>query len=289
MQQAIAADLGPMPAPAQRLEMLANLTPRARRLLALDDLADGLDMSRLAFTLGWLDIKLRYRGSILGPFWLTLSTGIMILAMGVLYSQLFHMQLQSYMPYLALSIVLWNTMGGVVQDACVCFTGAEGTIRATRLPFTIYASRAVIRNALVLAHNVIVIVAVIAYFDVWPGWTALVTLPGLAFWLVDSFAACLLLGTFCARFRDIPPIVGSVMQIAFFLTPIIWQPELIGDDAKWLLLNPFYPLIALVRDPLLNQAPSVLIWLSAIIWSGLLCIAAGLVFARLRGRLAFWV
>lgn len=275
--------------PGQSLEMLANPTSRERFALAAADFRDGLWMSRLAATLGWLDIKLRYRGSVLGPFWLTLSTGIMILAMGVLYSQLFHMQLQDYMPYLALSIVLWNTIGGIVGDACACFTSAEGTIRSTRLPFTVYATRAVIRNALVLAHNVLVIIAVIAFFDVWPGWNALATLPGLALWLLDSVAACLLLGTFCARFRDIPPIIGSIMQIAFFLTPIIWRPELIGTGIRYLLFNPFYPLIAVVRDPLLDVVPSGQVWGSALAWSGLLCLAAALVFARLRGRLSFWV
>jgi len=258
-------------------------------VLALNDLAECARLYRLASTLGWLDIKLRYRGSILGPFWLTLSTGVMILAMGLLYSRLFHMSLQDYMPYLALSIVLWNTIAAMVSEACICFTGAEGTIRATRLPFTIYAARAVVRNALVLAHNAVVIVLVIAVYDVWPGWGALAALPGLAVWIVDGVAACLLLGTFCARFRDIPPIVGSIMQIAFFLTPIIWRPELIGDAVAWLVLNPFYPLVAIVRDPLLDNVPGPLIWLAAVAWSGLLVVAAGLVFARLRGRLAFWV
>ena len=271
------------------LELLANLTPDARRAIAMQDLREGFALRRLAMTLGWLDIKLRYRGSVLGPFWLTLSTAIMVLAMGVLYSQLFHMELQNYMPYLALSLVLWNAMGGIVTDACVCFTSADSTIRSVRMPFTIYAARALVRNGLVLGHNVIVIVGVFAYFGTWPGVGALACLPGIALWVVDALAACLLLGAFCARFRDIPPIVASIMQIAFFLTPIIWRPELIGTKIKFLVLNPFYPMLAVVRDPLLNHPPGGLIWTSAVCWSVLLCAAAWLVFARVRGRLAFWV
>jgi lipopolysaccharide transport system permease protein len=271
------------------MELVPNLSPGARRTIALKDLREGLAMYRLSFTLGWLDIKLRYRGSVLGPFWLTLSTGIMVLSMGVLYSQLFHMELHDYMPYLALSLVLWNALSGIVSDACLCFTAAEGTIRSIRLPFSVYAARSVVRNGLVLAHNIIVIVAVFAWYDAWPGPVGLCSLVGLALWLVDAVFSCLLLGALCARFRDIPPIVGSIVQIAFFLTPIIWRPELIGPSAAWLVLNPFYPLLALVRDPLLNQMPSTEIWLAGFIWSGLLCAAAGLVFARVRARLAFWV
>ena len=271
------------------MELVPNLSAGARRRIARKDLRDGLAMSRLAFTLGWLDIKLRYRGSVLGPFWLTLSTGIMVLSMGVLYSQLFHMELHDYMPYLALSLVLWNALSGIVADACLCFTTAEGTIRSIRLPFTVYASRAVVRNVLVLAHNIIVIVGVFAWYDVWPGLAGLSALIGVALWFVDAIAACLLLGAVCARFRDIPPIVASIVQIAFFLTPIIWRPELIGAGARWLVLNPFYPLLALVRDPLLNQVPPTIVWVAGFVWSGVLCITAALLFARVRARLAFWV
>ena len=277
------------PVRALSIDLVANLSAGDRQRIAWADLRGGLAAYRLAVTLGWLDIKLRYRGSVLGPFWLTLSTAVMVLAMGVLYSQLFHMQLRDYMPYLALSLVLWNTLGAVVSDACVCFTAAEGTIRSIRMPFSIYAIRAVVRNGFVLLHNILVILGVFAYYDTWPGPAALFAVAGLVVWIADSVAACLLLGAFCARFRDIPPIVGSIMQIAFFLTPIIWRPELVGPDARYLVLNPFYPVLALVREPLLNQVPPPSVWLAAVIWSTAWCIAAWLLFTRVRGRLAFWV
>ena len=278
-----------MPVPEQGIDLRANLSGDERRRIAMTDIRDGLSAYRLACTLGWLDIKLRYRGSVLGPFWLTLSTAIMVLAMGLLYSELFHMEMQNYLPYLALSLVLWNTLGSIVSDACTCFTSAEGTIRSIRMPFTIYATRTVVRNMLVLLHTVVVIVGVFAWYQVWPGATALVCLPGMLLWAVDALAACLFLGAFCARFRDVAPIVGSIMQIAFFLTPIIWKPELIDGNAIYLVFNPFYPLLALVRDPLLGQVPSWDVWLAACVWSALLCSASWLLFARARGRLAFWV
>ena len=278
-----------LPARERGIDLLANVGAGARQRVAWQDVTEGLAAWRLAFTLGWLDIKLRYRGSILGPFWLTLSTAIMVLAMGVLYSQLFHMEVQKYLPYLALSLVLWNTLGGLVGDACTCFTSAEGSIRSLRMPFTIHATRAVVRNVLVLLHNVVVIVGVFAWFEIWPGATAFAALPGVALWVIDALAACLLLGAFCARFRDVAPIVGSIMQIAFFLTPIIWQPELITDNAQYLLLNPFYPLLALVRDPLLGVMPELGVWIAAAVWSAVLCLSAWALFARVRGRLAFWV
>ena len=272
------------------LLLRSDLTPGARQLQAIEDVTGGLKLWRLGLIQGWLDIRLRYRGSVLGPFWLTLSTAVMVAALGLLYSTLFKMNLHEYLPFLALSLVLWNFVNAMVGEACLCFTMAEGMIRSVRLPFTLHAWRTIVRNVLVLAHNVLVIVGVWAIFDTWPGWRAALAVPALLIWLLDSFAACLLLGTFCARFRDIPPIVASVMQIAFFVSPIIWKPELLqGESARWLPANPFFSLLEIVRAPLLGEVPSAITWASALGYSAALCIVAWLFFARVRGRLAFWV
>lgn len=268
----------------------SDLTWRARQHQAIADVTAGARLWRFAFTLGWFDIRLRYRGSVLGPFWLTLSTGVMVIALGILYSTLFKMQLHDYLPYLALSLVLWNTLGGLVSEACTCFLQAEGMIRSVRMPYVIYAERVLVRNLLVLAHNAVVIVCVYAWFDTWPGLSILGVVPGLMVWIVDGVAACLLLGALCARFRDIPPIVGSLMQIAFFVSPIIWKPELLTGASRELLpLNPFFSLLEIVRAPLLSSTADQVIWLSAIGYSAALVIAAWLVFVRVRSRLAFWV
>ena len=271
------------------MDVRADISPSMRHKVAVRDILGGLAQWKLTLTLGWLDIKLRYRGSILGPFWLTLSTAVMVIAMSILYSKLFRMDLQGYMPFLALSLVLWNAMSGLVGDACICFTSSEGTIRSIRMPFSIHAGRTVVRNAIILGHNIVVVVGVFAFFDAWPGPIVVQSLLGLCFWLVDSIAACLLLGAFCARFRDVGPIVASIMQIAFFLTPIIWRTELIGPNAAWLVLNPFYTLLVVVREPLLNLHPGIENWIALCLWSSVLCVAAWFLFARTRSRLAFWV
>ncbi len=262
----------------------------ARNRAAAHDVTEALRLWRLALRLGWLDIRMRYRGSVLGPFWLTLSTAVMVLALGILYSALFHMDVHDFLPFLALSLVLWNAgIAGIVTDACTCFLEAETTIRSMRMPFFLYPCRIVVRNLLALAHNVIVIIAVFAFYAVWPGWHALLAIPAILLWVIDGLAAGLLLGAFCARFRDIPPIVASVMQIAFFLSAIIWKPEQIGAAAAWLPFNPFFSLLDIARVPLLGGVAPLGVWAGALAYSLALCAVAWLLFARVRGRLAFWL
>ena len=275
--------------PETILDLTSDMSFATRNRLASKDLTDAVGLWRLGWTLGWFDIRLRYRGSMIGPFWLTLSTAVLVVALGVLYSTLFHMTLQNYLPFLAISQILWNFLSTVVADACVCFTSVEGVVRSVRMPFHLHALRTVVRNVLVLLHNVIVVIAVYAVFDMWPGWSVLLMLPAMAVWVIDSIAVCLLLGAFCARFRDVSPIVGSVMQIAFFISPVIWKPEQLGEGAVYLVFNPFYSLLEIMRGPLLNEPPSGLVWVSAILYSLLLCGLSWMFFIRARGRLAFWL
>lgn len=285
----ITVDRPAQPLISSHLDLQAVSTSRARDRLAMRDVADGIRLWRLALTLGWLDIKLRYRGSVLGPFWLTLSTAVMVGALGTVYGTLFAMNLREFLPFIAVSLVMWNAIGQLIGEACATFTQAEGTIRSVRMPFFLQAIRVVVRNVLVLAHNIVVFVIVFAIYGVLPGTEAFMALPGLLLWLVDAFACCLLLGTLCARFRDIPPIVGSIVTIAFYITPVVWKPEQLGARGWWLPLNPFDGLLEVVRGPLLSQAPSALAWGSALGFSILLWVAAWAVFARVRSRLAFWV
>ncbi len=279
----------PFPAASARLELTSQPGFSARSALAWQDIAEAATMWHLCWTLSWLDIKLRYRGSVLGPFWLTLSTALMIASMGFLYAELFGMDLHEYLPFLALSIVLWNFIGALVSDACVCFTSAEGTIRSVRMPYTLFAGRVVLRNLLVLAHNVVVVVAVDVLLRVSPGQTALLAIPAFILWLLVGVALSILLGALCARFRDIPPIVGSVMQMAFFVSAVIWRPEQLKSQEHLLAYNPFFTLLEIVRGPLLGTVPPVGVYLSAGLFSAAIFLAAWLMFARVRGRIAFWI
>lgn len=260
-----------------------------RNRLAAADIRDGLRLWRLAWALGWLDIRLRYRGSVLGPLWLTISTGVMVGSLGFLYSTLFSMELHDYLPYLALSLVLWAFMAATVSDACTSFTEAESVIRSMRMPLMVFAIRTVIRNIVILGHNIVVIAVVFVIFSRWPGAGAVFAIPGVMLWIINAIALNLMLGAFCARFRDILPIINSVMQIAFFLTPIIWKPAQLGASAWLLPLSPFFDLIEIVRAPLLGEGLPVMAWVGALAYSAMVCGIAWLFFARARGRVAFWL
>ena len=196
-------------------------------------------MWRLGVTLGWLDIRLRYRGSMLGPFWLTISTAVMVGSLGVLYATLFHMNLREYLPFIALSQVLWGFISGMIGDGCTCFTQAEGTIRSMRMPFFVHAVRCLVRNVLILAHNVVVIAVVSILLKINPGWGGFLAVPALALW-IDR------------RSLDLPAPGGGLRAIPGHSArslpaccrspsssrPSSGYPNSLAEHALYLLLNP---------------------------------------------------
>lgn len=256
---------------------------------AQDDIRQGFARWRLAWVLARSDITHRYRGSVLGPLWLTLSTAIMLVCLGFLYSKLFQMEIAVYLPWLAVSLIIWNIIAQVCSDACVTLTSAEGIIRQMPVPYTVQALRNVFRNMLVAAHNLPLIAVVFYTLDYGIGWSVFWIIPGFVLLCINAFWLSLFFGILCARFRDIPPIIASVVQIAFFMTPVIWKPELIREWAAWLPLNPFFSLMEVIRGPIVGTPASLLVWLAAIVYTALVWAVAQAFFTRFRGRIAFWV
>ena len=281
--------------------MSASSMPRPEHILSVDaanprhteramaDLRDGLSQWRLALALARLDLRNRYRGSVLGPLWMSLSTLIMLIGLGLLYGALFKFKLSNYLPHLAVSLIVWQWMAGFINDSCATLTSADGVIRQMRLPYTLHALRVAFRNTLVAAHSLPLIPIVFLIFGQVPGPEALLAIPGLVLIAINMLAGGLLLGMVCARFRDIPPIVANVVQLAFFVSPILWKPELLGDAMVWMAFNPFYALLETVRGPLREGGGPPLAWLAAIFYTTLHVVLAGFLFARFRSRIAFWV
>lgn len=275
-----------------RFALAADQGWRQRFGLVCQDIQDGAKLYKLIWALAFSDIKLRYRGSAIGPFWLTISTGVQIGAMSFIYADLFHTDLKTYLPFLCTSIIIWGYLSSMVTDGCTCFISSESLIKGTRMPFTVHAARSVIRNIIIFGHNLVVLAAVLIIMRVHQSFASLWVIPGFLLWLVDGLAIAFALGAICARFRDIPQIIGAFMQIAFFVTPIMWSADILKGYKQaeiFIYFNPFVYLLDVIRNPLLGQPLTMAEVSGALVISAVVVIGSFIVFARTRGRIAFWV
>ena len=257
--------------------------------LAIRDLIDGARLWYVWGALGWQDIRQRYRRSKIGAFWLTISMAVMIGALGGLYSGLFNADIAHYLPHVAVGFVIWGFVASVINEGCNAFIDGQGSIKQVRLPLSVYVYRVVWRNLIIFGHNCVIVAVVIVAFEIEPGWTALLAIPALLLLCLNGIWAGLLLGLLSARFRDVPQIITNAMQVIFFLTPIIWQPEFLPSRARVLTFNPFYHAIELLRAPLFGEVPPLRSWLAMLAVTVVGSAIALAMYARCRWRVPYWV
>lgn len=241
-------------------------------------------------TFAWNDIKVRYRRSRIGQFWITLSIAIFILGVGLFYSQVLNTPIEEYLPDLACGFILWNLMSGICLEGCQSYIESTPIIQQQKLPLIVFPIRVVARNSIIFMHNFIIIPVIWLFF----GYGSLVYLPfavaGLFLLLLSGVSVSLVMGMVAARFRDVPQICQSIMQVAFFMTPIIWQPGSVrGKGELVLFLNPFAYYLEIVRKPLLGQPVDVGYWAVALVLTAVLVVGSILFYARFRSRITYWL
>ena len=261
----------------------------AKGTTGISDISAALGSSRLVVLLAWQDIRQRYRRSVIGPFWIVLSNAILIATIGLLFGQLFQANTADFLPSLAIGMILWTFLSSSTLEGCASFISAEGIVKQLPVPLFVHVQRVVARNFIIFLHNAIIIPPVLLFTNISWSWAVLLVVPGLWFLVINLLWSALLLAVICTRFRDLPQVIGNVLQVAFYLTPIVWTTSLLRDK-QWLFdYNPFYHLIEIVRAPLLGNAPSLESWLANIAMAVFGWGLALALFTRYRGRIAYWL
>jgi lipopolysaccharide transport system permease protein len=177
-----------------------------------------------------------------------------------------------------------------VTEGCQAFISAEAMIKQMRLPFTAHACRTLWRNVIILGHNLVIVFLVLVVFGIGPSLQMLAALlAAIVVSVLNALWVALSLGLVCARYRDVPPIVGTLLQILFFLTPILWHPSLLPGRQRIVDWNPLHHFFEIIRAPLLGQMPSAISWAVVVSVTLLGWVVTFVLFRKYRGRIAYWV
>ena len=255
----------------------------------LQDWWNGTSRIGTWWTLAWYDIKLRYRRSMLGPLWLTISMGALLLGMGPLYAMLFNTDIKSFFPHLALGIIFWTFISGIINESCGVFTSVSGHLKHAESPISLFAWRCLAKNVIQLAHQILLYLPIAWWFAVPLKPSALLFIPGFVLLVINLHAIEISLGIVGSRFRDVGQIVASVTTFLMFLTPVIWLPDSLPQRAKFILANPFAQMLALVRDPLLGKVCPPSVWMGMLGWTAVNVTIAALIFSWKRRQVVYWV
>ncbi len=258
-------------------------------LLAFLDFQQTFLRWRVWLHLGWVEVKQRYRRSVIGPWWISLSMLIFILMMGIVFSRLFHQSLNEYVPFFTSGFLFWSFISSSAMESVEIFKSNGGFIKQINLPYNLYVFKHLVRQVIVLLHNMVVYMLVCLFFKLNPGIVIFLVIPGFLLLLANVYWICFLVALVCAHFRDMVPIINSCIQIAFFITPISWMPRLLDQNPAILKFNPLVYFLDLVRSPLLGNVPDFNSYWIVGIMAITGCVVSFLLFSITRPRIVFWV
>ena len=260
------------------------------------DLSRGFQQRELWLELGLQDIKQRYRRSTLGPLWITIATGAMALALGLLYSMLFQLDLAYFLPHVTVGLIIWNFISGCVREGSQVFIDNEGLIKQLPSALSVHVYRLVWRQLLFLAHNMVIWAILVVFFRPDLGWNFWMSIPALLIIVINGVWVTMFFGILATRYRDVAPLLESLIQLVFYMTPIVWstrtlyeQGGAVADRARIAEINPLYHYLEIIRGPLTGQHVAAYHW-----WIVLGCTAGGLILALVamrqwRSRVSYWV
>jgi ABC-type polysaccharide/polyol phosphate export permease len=257
---------------------------------AMRDLVVGLYDWHLWTSLGWLDVKQRYRRAVLGPFWITISMCVFVFALGIVYAGIFRQDTTQFLPYLAAGFIVWNLIAATVNESTLAFVQAEGLIKQGGIPLSLHMFRVVFRNLVVGAHNFTVMLLLYIWQPGLLSWNLLLAVPALVLVFVNLTWISMLVGVLCTRYRDLPPIIANLMQIIFFLSPIMYKPSALPARLSFIAdANPVFYFVDAVRGPLLGEAPPVRVYALLVVFAFIGWIATFRLFQVARSRVPYWV
>jgi len=266
------------------------------KLLGLDYMQRIWQMRYFWMCLVKNDLENRYRRSFLGIGWSLVKPLCMTAVFCTVFCKLFDQDPRTYAPFLLLSLTLWQYLTECMLGGCNCFKAGASYIRQQSMPLAIFPLRTVIGTGV---HQLIALALALGLTWFFNGmadpWT-LASLPmALALYFLLGFFLATICGILHTHFPDSQYLLEIILQILFYLTPIIYSLETLKDRqrgylAQMLALNPFTAVLDIVRDPVLKgQWPgsgAMLISIAFVAIAGLLA-AAGL--KKFERTLVFWI
>lgn len=253
-------------------------------------LIEGYKNRRIWLFLSFLEIKNRYVGSFLGPFWITISQIVLVFSIGYIYGGIFNIPPETYMPFLTCGFCCWNLINGCINEGSKCFSGHKEFLNELCISPMTFIYKVVFSNLIIFFHNFFSIFFIF-YLTKYPySPIFLLSLVGVIFILINAMLVIATLATISERFRDIPSLVTNIMQISFFVTPIIWDPISFKSRAIIILkLNPFWYFISAARDPLLGRMPELNTYYILLAITAINFLIARYVYKKFSKRIIYWM
>ena len=236
------------------------------------------------------DTRARYARSGIGPFWPVLANAIGIVGLGALWTTLFGYPARTYVPSLAIGLVVWQLIAGCLTDSPGLVGRKAGIIRNLKFPLTFFPASLIASHLVNFAHSLLIILVLLVIFPqpvTLP--LAVLSVAGLVLTLLNLGWIATLLAIVGARYRDVEPALTSAVPLLFLLSPVLFRADHVPQVAAIIWFNPVTWAITAIRDPLLGLWPGASVYvvmLATVVLGWTITLA---VVSRFGRRVPFWI
>jgi ABC-2 type transport system permease protein len=236
------------------------------------------------------DITSKYRGSLLGPFWIVINLVVLVSFLSYIYSQIFNLDINIYVPYVALGFISWYLISGTMIECSKSFIDNASLIRNFSYTPLIYIFKVVTKNLILFKYNLMIYLAIAFIFNISLNIKeVLFFIPGIIVNIFILLEIGVLLAIPSTRYRDIPHMIENILLLAMFITPVLFFADMVGNNRFIIDVNPFYHMIEVLRQPLLGQKVNTMSWIYLICLAMILLPITIYSFKRNCRKIAYWV
>lgn len=251
--------------------------------------ADWMLSARQGYYIAHFDTKTRYARSLLGPFWITVSSSIFIVSVGIVWSALFGQTISEQLPFISVSYIAWVFFQGALLESTATFVGSASYVRDRGISWMAFCWAVFFRHGSYLVHSLVVPLVTLLVFAKGSLTGLVMALPGIVLFVTFVLLIILPVAVTAARFRDVKPILESITVMMMLVSPVMWAPKSIRAPSQIVVdLNPIAHLLAVWRDPLLYGEIPVASYFVCLALIAVLA-ALNVVAFRQLPRVAFWV
>ncbi len=238
------------------------------------------------------DLKVRYRRSAIGFLWTMLQPLLMMMVLNIVFSQIFRFNIKNYPVYALAGILFWNFFQQTITASMNSLKGNANILQKLPVPLAVFPIATVISGLVNLGFAMLPLFAILMAtghrFT-----SALFFLPvPILIATIFTLGAGLLLSPLAVFFSDVVELVGVVLSMLFYMTPIMYPKEIAeGTSFYWLVhFNPTRSILEVFRDPIYYGKIPPLDHLSLAAGIALAVLAIGIVsFRRSADRIPFHI
>jgi ABC-type polysaccharide/polyol phosphate export permease len=260
--------------------------------LAFQDLSSAFKMNELSLSLAWTEVRLKYIRTKIGPFWETLSLAILLFTLAVLWSKLWKIEINEYLPHLVSGMIIWRYMALIITDGCLIFTRHDYIFKSVPMPFSVLVIKHIYAGIFLFLHHlpIIIIFNLILKLD-FITINLFYLIYSVPIFLITSYSAIIILAITSTRFRDIHSLTASLVSVLVFFTPIFWTIDQMGEIGRKYFVTPniIYHYIEIFRKPLIGHSPNFFSVIFTFIFTILIFIFSMYLLNKYKKRIIFWI